>query len=41
MTDILVKIMVEVLNVVGIVTKEIKQGRTSEPTTSLHLYRFR
>ena len=31
MTDIIVKIMVEVLNILGIATKEIKQGRTSEP----------
>ena len=30
MTDIIVKIMVEVLNILGIATKEIKQGRTSE-----------
>ena len=29
-TDIIVKIMVEVLNILGIATKEIKQGRTSE-----------
>ncbi|KAI9434582.1 hypothetical protein H4582DRAFT_1975668 [Lactarius indigo] len=33
MTDIIVKIMVEVLNIFGIATKEIKQGRTSEPPT--------
>ena len=30
MTDIIVKIMVEVLNVLAIATKETKQGRTSE-----------
>jgi hypothetical protein len=30
MTDIIVKIMVEVLNILGFATKEIKQGRTSE-----------
>lgn len=30
MTDIIVKIMVEVLNILAIVTKETKQGRTSE-----------
>ena len=41
MTDIIVKIMVEVLNILGIVTKEIKQGRTSEFSISLCLYRFR
>ena len=29
MTDIIVKIMVEVLNIFAIATKEIKQGRTS------------
>ena len=29
MTDIVVKIMVEVLSILGIVTKEIKQGRMS------------
>jgi hypothetical protein len=30
MTDIIVKIMVEVLNVFAIATKEIRQGRTSK-----------
>ena len=29
MTDIIVKIMVEVLSILGIVTKEIRQGRMS------------
>jgi hypothetical protein len=29
MTDIIVKIMVEVLSILGIVTKEIEQGRFS------------
>ena len=29
MTDIIVKIMVEILNIFAISTKEIKQGRTS------------
>ena len=29
MTDIVVKIMVEVISILGIVTKEIRQGRTS------------
>jgi len=38
MTDIIVKIMVEVLNILGIATKEIKQGRTSELSISLDLY---
>ena len=43
MTDIIVKIMVEVLNVFAIATKEIKQGRTSElPDVPIFmlLYRF-
>ena len=30
MTDIIVKIMVEVLNIFAIATKEIKRGRTSK-----------
>ena len=30
MTDIVVQIMVEVLSILGIATKEMKQGRTSE-----------
>ena len=30
MTDVIAKIMVEVLNILAISTKEIKQGRTSE-----------
>ena len=29
MVDIIVKVMVEVISILGIVTKEIKQGRTS------------
>ena len=40
MTDIIVKIMVEVLNILGIATKEIKQGRTSELSISLCLRGF-
>ena len=32
MKDIIVKIMVEVLGIFGIVTKEMKQGRASELT---------
>ena len=31
MTDIIVKIMVEVISILGIVTKEIGQGKTSMP----------
>ena len=30
MIDIIVKIMVEVLSILGIATKEMKQGRTSK-----------
>ncbi len=41
MTDIIVKIMVEVLNILAIATKEIKQGRTSELSVPLDLHRFR
>ena len=40
MTDIIVKIMVEVLNILGIATKEIKQGRTSELSISMQPYLF-
>ena len=36
MMDILVKIMVEVLNILAIATKEIKHGRTSELSIPLH-----
>ena len=32
MTDIIVKIMVEVISILGIVTKEIRQGQTSMPS---------
>jgi hypothetical protein len=31
MTNIIVKVMVEVITILGIVTKEIGQGRTSMP----------
>ena len=41
MTDIIVKIMVEVLNILGIATKEINKGRTSKLLISLYLYQFR
>ena len=43
MTDIIIKIMVEVLNFFAIATKEIKQGRTSElpdVPICMPLYRF-
>jgi hypothetical protein len=36
MIDMMVKIMVEVLSILGIATKEIKQGRTSESTRYKH-----
>ena len=36
MMDMMVKIMVEILSILGIATKEIKQGRTSE----LYLYKY-
>ena len=39
MTDIIVKIMVEVLNIFAIATKEIKQGRTSK-LPIIHLLRI-
>ena len=31
MVDIIIKIMVEVISILGIVTKEIRQGKTSMP----------
>ena len=40
MTDIIVKIMVEVLNVFALATKEIRQRRTSKLLTRLYLYGF-
>ena len=40
MTDIIVKIMVEVLSIFAIATKEIRQGRTSELPIRVNLYRF-
>ena len=30
MTDVIVKIMIEILSILGIATKEIRQGRSSE-----------
>ena len=38
MTDIIVKIMVEVLSIFAIATKEIKQGRTSELLSPLGVW---
>ena len=40
MTDIIVKIMVEVLNIFAISTKEIKQGRTSTSVAGGYLIIF-
>ena len=40
MTDIIVKIMVEVLEVFGLVTEELKRGRASEPITD-DTFKFR
>ena len=40
MTDIIVKIMVEILNVFAIATKQIRQGRTSELLICMFWYRF-
>jgi hypothetical protein len=36
MTDIIIKIMVEVILILGTVTKEIRQGRTSMPFLSIY-----
>jgi ACT domain-containing protein len=36
MMDVIGKIMVEVLSILAIATKEIKQGRTSELTSTMH-----
>ena len=35
MTDITVEIMAEVLNIIGMATKEVKRGRMSELTSTL------
>ena len=37
MTDMMVKIMVEVLDILGTATKEMKQSRLSEVTLCLRL----
>ena len=37
MTDMMVKIMVEVLDILGTATKEMKQGRLSEVILCLRL----
>ena len=38
MRGIIIKIMVEVLTILGIVTKEIKQSRSSEPISNCRLF---
>lgn len=40
MTDIIIKIMIEVLNILSLATMQIKQGRLSEPPIRLDLYQF-
>jgi hypothetical protein len=35
MTDIIIKLLVEVLSTLAIVTKQVKQGRLGEPVSSL------
>jgi hypothetical protein len=37
MTDIIVKVMVEVLSILAIATKEVKQSRASEFTSQRHV----
>ena len=37
MIDIIVKIMVEVISILGIVTKEIQKGRTSMPFPLIYM----
>ena len=36
MTDVIVRIMIEVLSILAIATKEIRQGRSSESSTSMN-----
>jgi hypothetical protein len=40
MTDIIIKIMVEVLSILSIVTKEVKQSRTSELKTDVIIWPY-
>ena len=40
MTDIMVKIMAEVLSILSIVTKEVKQSRTSELITDVIIWPY-
>ena len=38
MTDVIVNILIEILSILGIATKQIKQGRSSELTDIHNLY---
>ena len=40
LTDVIVKIMVEVLSILGIVTKEVGQGKLSMSSALLYLQQF-
>ena len=40
MTDIIVKIMIEVLNIFAIATKEIRQGRASASPVTIYNYQL-
>ena len=40
MTDIIVKIMIEVLDIFAIATKEMRQGRASELLSAIYNYRL-
>ena len=40
MKDIIVKIMVEVLDILAIATKEMRQGRASALLSAIHKYRL-
>jgi hypothetical protein len=40
MTDVIVKIVVEVISILGIATKEIEQGRFSTPSLADRLPKF-
>jgi hypothetical protein len=39
MTDMIVKIMIEVLSILAIATKEINQGKASESTSGMNWFR--
>ena len=40
MTDVIVKIMIEVLNIFAIATKEIRQGRASASPVTIYNYQL-